>query len=358
MITRPIEVRPPAKRRPQPNSVRNVLFSAARKLRDNDAILQFALQTFRTLQRMGISVVPNHYYWPVPDIASLSSRGWPDNSSIAGIDMRIGRQIEFLRDIAPSYIEECNFPDLEDGSGTYHYNNGFFETVDAEIAYCMVRHNKPTRIVEVGGGYSSRILAAALQSNYEETGEKATFITIDPFLERGASSSYENAMVLRESVQDVSLDLFSSLQEDDILFLDSSHVVAIGSDVVREYLEILPRLRPGVLVHVHDIFLPHDYPREFIYRNLCFWSEQYLLQAFLSFNPEFEITWGSSAMALWQGDLLEEVLPRWKNSYYAMPREKNRFVPSLDGERVWPSSLWMRRKNNTYASQRHAEFDE
>jgi hypothetical protein len=121
-------------------------------------------------------------------------------------------------------------------------------------------------------------------------------------------------------------------------------VVAVGSYVVREYLEILPRLRRGVVIHVHDIFLPHDYPREVIYRNLCFWSEQYLLQAFLTFNREYEILWGSSAMALRHRELLDEALPRWQTTRRRMPREKGRFVPALDKQRVWPSSLWMRRK--------------
>ena len=90
------------------------------------------------------------------------------------------------------------------------------------------------------------------------------------------------------------------------MFLDSSHVVSVGSDVVREYLEILPRLQPGVIVHVHDIFLPSDYPRDSVLSNFCFWSEQYLLQAFLTFNPHFEVLWASSAMQHYYPEVLLE----------------------------------------------------
>jgi len=324
--------------------LRDALFSAARRLRHNEALLWLALQAFRTLQRMGVSVVPNHYYWPVPDINSLAAQHWLDDRVPAGMDFSLDRQVVFLWDTARPYLEECNFADAEDGTGRYHYNNGFYETVDAEMAYSVVRSEKPARIIEVGGGYSSRVLATALESNQHETGQKGELITIDPFLERGAANFYDNALVLQKSIQEVKLELFESLGEGDILFLDSSHVVAIGSDVVREYLEILPRLRRGVLVHVHDIFLPRDYPREFIYRNLCFWSEQYLLQAFLTFNPQYELLWGSSAMALSHRELLDEALPRWKTTCRRMPREKGQFVPALDTQRVWPSSLWMRRR--------------
>lgn len=335
---------PPGEGGSPTSPVREAVFSAARKLRDNESVLRATLRVFQALQKLGVSIVPNHYYWPIPDISALREHDWDQRMPPAGVQMHMEEQVEFLYECVQPYVEECNFPDHDDGSGRYHYHNGFFECVDAEVAYSVVRKKKPSRVIEVGGGYSSRVLSAALESNYYESGEKGELVTIDPFLERGASSGYDRAFVLRQAVQQVDVNFFASLASDDILFLDSSHVVAIGGDVVREYLEILPRLRPGVLVHVHDIFLPHDYPREFIYRNLCFWSEQYLLQAFLSFNSEFEVCWGSSAMALRFGDLLDDVLPRWENSYCSMPREGNRFVPTLDGRRVWPSSFWIRRK--------------
>jgi hypothetical protein len=98
-----------------------------------------------------------------------------------------------------------------------------------------------------------------------------------------------------------------------------------------------------VIVHIHDIFLPSDYPRRAVLHNLCFWSEQYLLQAFLSFNTSFQVLWSSSAMQFFHANFLERYFPRWKRSYRLMPKSKRRFIPSVDNERVWPSSFWMRR---------------
>jgi hypothetical protein len=95
--------------------------------------------------------------------------------------------------------------------------------------------------------------------------------------------------VIRERVEDVNLEIFDELKQNDILFIDSSHVLRTGGDVFTEYLHIIPKLNPGVLVHIHDIFLPYEYPRKWIVNKRQFWTEQYLLQAFLAFNSEFEV---------------------------------------------------------------------
>jgi predicted O-methyltransferase YrrM len=318
-----------------------LLLRVARRLRDNQILLSLMLSVFRNLQRVGINVSPNHYYWPIPDMTMLESREWPSDSVPADTDLRLRQQLEFLHSIAEEYGREWRFPHVSDGRGGYHYNNGFFEAVDAEVAYNFVRRYKPRRIIEIGSGYSTRVMAAALEMNREQDGAEGELITIDPFPTR--VSERDSVRVMPSRVQDVPLDLFDSLGENDILFLDSSHIVSVGSDVVREYLEIIPRLNPGVLIHIHDIFLPSDYPREAVLRNLCFWSEQYILQAFLSFNPDFEILWGSSAMQSFHSDALEAAFPQWRESYRSLPHNFRRFIPTADGEHVWPSSFWMRR---------------
>jgi predicted O-methyltransferase YrrM len=158
---------------------------------------------------------------------------------------------------------------------SFHHGNGYFESCDAEVAYCMVRHWKPRHILEIGSGYSSRIMAAALRANMERDGVVGELISIDPQPERVPSNGLGDLVsVIAKPVQYLETRLFATLQPDDILFIDSSHVVGVGSDVTRVYLQILPALPPGVLVHVHDIFLPYDYPRDAVLRNLWFWSEQ------------------------------------------------------------------------------------
>jgi hypothetical protein len=323
---------------------KQLFLSLVKKLHGSDVLLSLAVRAFRTLQNLGISVSPNHYYWPVPDLASLENRDWPLRSLPVGFDLRIEQQVDLLSRFVSKYGDEWSFSEDPSEGDSYHYNNGFFETVDAEIAYSFVREHRPARLVEVGGGFSTRVMAAALRANLVENGTPGELITIDPFPDRLPTSDLDGRMkVIPRPVQQVAPEIFWSLRKDDILFLDSSHVVSIGSDVVYEYLDILPRLHRGVLVHVHDVFLPSDYPRDAVLKNLCFWSEQYMLQAFLTFNKEFEVWWSSSAMQILCRTILERAFPQWNRSYLKMPRDKRRFVPTLDGQRVWPSSFWMKR---------------
>jgi predicted O-methyltransferase YrrM len=315
-----------------------------RKLRTSDACFSAMVYTFKKLQRWGLSVGPNHFYWPVPDLSEVERQRSRSDVMHTAVDLRLSHQLQFLRAVAAKYKPEWTFADQPDAEYRYHYNNGFFETVDAEIAYSFVRHFKPSRIIEVGGGFSTRVLAEALQANLAVDGVQGALTTIDPAGLDPSTAVLRNspAELIQQPVQELDAKLFSSLEEGDILFLDSSHVVSVGSDVVYEYLEILPRLRKGVLIHAHDIFLPFDYPPALV-DNLSFWNEQYLLLAFLSFNPCFEVLWSSSGMQTFHPDALGEMFPRWKDSYRKLPKASRRFVPSLDGERVWPSSFWMRR---------------
>ncbi|HEY1273225.1 MAG TPA: class I SAM-dependent methyltransferase [Terriglobales bacterium] len=330
--------------RPAGEAKSPLLVRLARKLRENEVILDFMVRAFRGLQKVGITVSPNHYYWPTPNVADLEHREWPVKSLPSGFDLHLDRQLEFLNRVAPQYSREIAFSRRCIEESGYHYNNGFFEAIDAEMAYCFVREYKPTRIVEIGGGFSTRVLACALQTNLDQDGVAGELVTIDPFPERlPRVGTWNRVRLIPKRVQEVDLDDFLSLEAGDILFVDSSHVVSIGNDVVREYLEIIPRLKRGVLVHVHDIFLPADYPRDMVLNNLAFWSEQYLLQAFLTFNQNFEVLWGSSAMQIFHPEILETIFPQWKQSYRNMSRTNRRFVPTMDGERVWPSSFWMRR---------------
>jgi predicted O-methyltransferase YrrM len=316
---------------------------AARRLKNNSFFFPAAVRGFRALQKFGITLTPNHFYWPVPDLAELDQREWPIYAAPPGCNFRMHEQVELIKHFASRYISELDW-NSKRTPASYHYHNGYFECGDAEIAYCMVRRWKPRRIIEIGSGYSTRVMAQAMRANLERDGVAGELITVDPYPERLPKDGLGDVVtVVPERVQHLDLGLFDILGEGDILFIDSSHVVAVGSDVVREYLQILPRLNPGVLVHVHDIFLPSDYPRTAVLNNLWFWSEQYLLQAFLAFNPEFEVLWAASAMQLAHAQVLERSIPNWANSYTDMPPAKRRFVPTADGSRVWPSSFWMRR---------------
>jgi predicted O-methyltransferase YrrM len=321
-----------------------LLLKLAHKLRDNDTALAFMRNTFRILQRVGISVSPNHYYWPVPDFRQLEARQWPGEEDPIGVDLAYDNQLDFLQNVVPQYQSEWASESAPFFSVSYNYHNGFFETVDAEIAYSMVRRYKPQRIVEVGGGYSSRVMAAALDMNFKQDGVRGELVTIDPFPDRFPQKALSDRVhLIPQTIQNVDLEVFLSLRDGDFLFLDSSHVVGIGSDVVREYLEIVPRMAKGVIIHAHDIFIPGDYPRHSVLHNLAFWSEQYLLQALLTFSPKFAVLWGSSFMQSRAKPAMVKAFPQWQHSYRNMPKIKRRFLPTQDGDRVWPSSFWIRK---------------
>jgi Methyltransferase domain len=320
------------------------LLGLAHWLHQNETTLAVMRSAFRLLQRIGLTVGPNHYYWPVPDFRQLEAREWPGESEPIGLNMAFERQRNFLATVVPQYRHEWESPSAPFFQVGYKRGNGFFESVDAEIAYCLVRHRKPRRIVEVGGGHSTRVLSAALNQNLNLDGVRGELVTIDPYPDRFPKNAMSDRVhLIPQTVQNVDLEIFLSLRSGDFLFLDSSHVVGIDSDVVREYLEIVPRLADGVLIHAHDIFIPRDYPRDAVLHNLAFWSEQYLLQALLMFNPRFEVVWGSSYMQGRARDELDKAFPDWQQSYRNMPASIRRFLPTLDGDRVWPSSFWMRK---------------
>jgi hypothetical protein len=295
-------------------------------------------------QKFGVNVTPRHFYWPIPDLNALSDKNWTACALSEGVNLQLERQLRLLETDLLPFHAECNFPEeATECEHQFHFNNGFFERVDAEIAYSMVRRFQPSRIVEVGSGNSTRVLAAALCRNREQ-GAPGELISIephpDPVLVRGFPGFTE---LIPQRVQDLPIDIFMTLGPGDILFIDSSHVVSMDSDVIHEYLRILPKLKPGVVIHIHDIFMPADYPQKFVMTNLCFWGEQYLLEAFLSYNRAFEVLWSSSALQFFQREALEKFFPQWVGSFERMPEDIRVFTPTVDNKNVWPCSFWMQK---------------
>lgn len=285
-------------------------------------------KSFPICQRIGFHITPNHYYEPIPDTRALEDELWSNNSDLVGIDMREESQINLLYQFHSKFKGEYErFPRNKTSiPHQYYVNNGGFESVDGEILYCMIRQFKPKKIIEIGSGNSTYLAAQAVLKNKEEDGIECELIAIEPYpndvLNIGFSALSE---LIPEEVQNIPLSKFSELTENDILFIDSSHVLKIGNDVQYEYLKILPNLNKGVIVHIHDIFLPSEYKKEWILREHIFWTEQYLLQAFLTYNSDFEVLWGGSYMHLRHPDRLENVFS------------------SYNRENRWPGSFWIRR---------------
>lgn len=239
------------------------------------------------LLKVGVFPVRNHYYEPQFD----NRNPRPDFSQdriLRGIDWNISGQLKMLGSFAFSK-ELLGLPEArQQGSLEFHLNNGAFDSGDAEYWYQIIRTIKPRRIFEVGSGNSTLMAVKAIRKNGEEDPRyTCEHVCIEPYempwLEKVGVS------VVREKVEEVLLSFFSRLQENDILFIDSSHMIRPQGDVLFEYLELLPSLNKGVIVHVHDIFSPKNYPKEWLIDEVRFWNEQYLLEAFLSQNSGWKI---------------------------------------------------------------------
>ena len=245
---------------------------------------------FSLYEDRGWHVTPAHYYEPIPDTRELSDEVWSSPSSMPGVDLNQRLQLDLLHTFSSKFKSEYDdFPAWSADATRFHFGQTLFCSVDAELLYCMIRHFKPRNMIEIGSGMSTLLAAEAIQKN-ETEGNPCRLIAIEPhpkeFLRRGFPGFAE---LLETKVQSLPLARFSALEANDIVFIDSSHVVKIGGDVVYEYLEILPRLKPGVIIHCHDIFLPAEYPKEWVLNDHRFWTEQYLLQAFLAFNRSYEV---------------------------------------------------------------------
>ena len=254
-------------------------------------LTSFLRTVFIFFQRLGLNVTPNHYYQPIPDLASLDDDVFTRRTELKGIDLDLRKQAGLARKFGQDYGNEYQaFPKTDPGvPGTYFLNNRDFGPVDAEILYGLIRKFKPRRIIEIGSGNSTLLTAQAVLENKKLDDAGCEFIAVEPYPRKMLAEGLPGlSRFIQSPVQKVPFAEFEKLGKNDILFIDSSHVLKIGGDVQYEYLEILPRLKPGVLVHIHDIFLPAEYPRTWVFDLFRFWNEQHLLQAFLAFNDKFE----------------------------------------------------------------------
>ena len=253
-------------------------------------------------------------------LRKLQSRGhWEGAKYNQGLALDDEKALRFLRETCLPYQSEYRMfalnPNGDDSQ--FFLENGWFESVDAEVLYSVLRRFQPKNIVEVGSGFSTRVMRRAIND-----GKLSTKITsVDPH--PNTSVQPYSDCYIEAPVEDVDTSqLLNLLHSDDILFIDSSHTVTTGGDVPYLFLEVLPRLPVDVLIHIHDIFIPFDYPVEWA-MNGWQWNEQYLVHAFLAYNHSFEILW--PARYMWgrhQADI-EQIIPA--------------------GSKSTPSSLWLRK---------------
>lgn len=242
---------------------------------------------------------PNgHFYSPVIDpdeVVAAAARIWPASPDVQGVDFELQRHADILRNIFPRYIAGYDYPQtLPDGADPQQFydRNPAFAWLDSRALFVLLRHWGPRRIVEVGSGYSTLLMADV---NRRFLDRRADIRCIEPYPPAFLAKPLDGvAEIIATRVQDVSLDVFTALGAGDVLFIDSSHVGKIGSDVNHLMFEVLPRLALGVHIHFHDIFLPFDYPRDWVLKLGLYWNEQYLLRALLTLTRGFRVTFGST----------------------------------------------------------------
>lgn len=240
----------------------------------------------RIFDAVGIYPIRNHYYEPYIDAPTLAKR-LPKPRRLPGVDMNDAMQLSILEEF--DFNEELlRMPVTPTGEQEYYFANNMFNPPDSEYLYNFLRWSKPRRIIEIGSGMSTLMAQNALRKNQEEDPAYACQHTcIEPYEVPWLEST--GVTVIRKRVEEVDPSLVDGLEANDLLFIDSSHIIRHHGDVLVEYLSLLPRLKPGVFVHVHDIFSPYNYPSEWVCNQRLFWNEQYLLEAFLTHNAHFQV---------------------------------------------------------------------
>jgi len=279
-------------------------------------------------RRFGFHPIRLHYYQPVPQYESVPDAVFSERRDLPGIDISPDRIRATLQQLS-AFGAEADWSRQPAAAGTYSATNDNFGFSSAAILHSMIRAHGTRKIIEIGGGWSSLISMAALERNHGPKGYE--FICVEPYpidwLARAVRERAPAAELVGKPVQQIDPAELADLDAGDILFIDSSHCVRLASDVNYLFLQVLPRLRPGVIVHIHDIYLPYEYPRvHFFGPNKMFWNEQYLLEGLLSENPRWEV--------LLPGFLVQKDMEAEFQA--AFPR----YDPARDRR---TSSFWMRR---------------
>ncbi len=273
---------------------------------------------------------PGHFNSPIPDFETIlenEDRFWGElPKSLAGIELNTQAQLEFLEVLKPIF-KSNSFPANKSEAFRYYYENPAYGYEDGLYLNAMIRHLKPKKIIEVGSGFSSCLILDTNEKYFNNSIE-CTFIEPYPDLLENVlqSTDYQSNTILETKLEDVPLEVFSKLNKNDILFIDSSHVSKIGSDVNYLIHEILPRLNSGVFIHIHDIPYPFEYPKKWIEEGRG-WNEVYILRAFLQNNNAFKIRLFGSYLKKMHRPFLEKVLPK------IVDRGGSIWLEKVDGER-------------------------
>ena len=239
------------------------------------------------LKKVGVYPIRDHYYYPLFKDSRLK-KSLREARNLPGIDFGVEKQLNLLENFTfAKELEDMKLNEKKYEIEEFYLGNGSFESGDAEFIYQFIRFFKPKNVIEIGSGNSTKIANKALRRNKSENKKDYSHICIEPY--EMAWLETLDVTVIRNTLENCEIEIFDKLEANDLLFIDSSHIIRPQGDVLKEYLEIIPRLKSGVIIHVHDIFTPRDYLDEWIKENVWFWNEQYLLECLLSNTQRYEI---------------------------------------------------------------------
>src|SRR5688500_2181559 len=254
---------------------------------------RLAFHVGHRLMRRWLTHEVGHFYSPLCHPGELAARRatlWPGASDMPGVDLDIEGQRRLLRDVFPSLLTEFAYPAVSVDPHAYIVDNPQFQGADARGLFALLRHWRPRRAIEVGSGYSTLLMADV---NRRLLGGAMEITAIEPY-PRDFLRDLPGLAALRiEGVQDTPDAVFDALADGDVLFIDSSHVLKTGSDLTHLLTRVLPRLRSGVRVHLHDVFLPDEYPPHWVLDLNRSWNEQYAVHAILANGSRYRVLYGT-----------------------------------------------------------------
>jgi len=279
-----------------------------------------------------------HPMSPIPDMKEVRKRAETiyraDVTEIPGVNLNTDAQLALLSSLA-KYLKDVPLQEQAKEGFRFSFNNFFFTGIDAILLYSLLRHYKPKRVVEISSGFSSAVMLDTREA-FPEIGTEFTFI--EPYPQKLNAlikdDDRKSCTIIEEFMQDVDISHFTDLRENDMIFVDTSHQMKVGSEVLYLFFEIMPRLKPGVMIHFHDIFWPFEYPEEWVEVGRS-WNESYGLRTFLQYNDNFEILFFNSYLGNIHKKIVNEKLPFFDNDAEDNTRAGGNFYSG--------GSLWLRK---------------
>lgn len=262
---------------------------------------------FLLADRCGLHVLPKRYYTPIPDYAWLrrNKRLWAHRANLSGVDWNLADQLVWLENTCKAFYSEVSGLRFYRECAANGYGPGYGE-IESQVLHCFCRRYRPRRIVEVGSGVSSACMADACRRN----DNNAEIVCVEPY-PGAALRQLKSVSLVERMAQEADPSIFQQLEEGDLLFIDSSHAVKTGSDVLHLYLEVIPSLKPGVFIQIHDIYLPYLYSPD-VLRTYFSWQETALLLALLKGNNHLKVRCCLSALHYDERPALQQILTDYR----------------------------------------------